>query len=218
MTDPEIVAFLHAHYRDYRRALVPLLLRRLDEKGHSRRVYDALVSATSRPMRAVESGSDKRDTALRAGEADLADLGDQCDFYDIVLNPGIAEVTDWDFREQLQGGAEVHVLRLWVNWFLPVYYQQEAYYRGWNGFVAEMHGPLAVLEGEEAVAVGQVADAMARLGFRRLGQAFVQRRDTSLITDLSIGNASYFECLFSDLRYPCEEGREAASKWRGGWD
>lgn len=218
MTPKAILKFVRAHYCDYSRPMVPLLLRHLEDDSHVGILYAAITAAIDRPMRVSRGMTAEREARLRAGVPDLASLGDTADQYTIVLNPDISAVTDWNFQAQLQHGVEVHCLRLWVNWFLPVYYRQTIFLRGWNGWVSETSGPLDQLATAEAATIRQVEDILAGQGFTQLDKKFVQQRDTRLLTDLSVGNASIFECLFSDHHYPLEIDDKGESSWRGGWD
>jgi hypothetical protein len=201
MTPEAVLQFTLTHFSDSRQALVPLLLKRLQDRSSGLAICEALDEL---PIlyQAYETGSDELDRNLMSGQVDLDHLGDVCDTFTILLNPEIEEMTDWDFRDIIQQDQEVHTIRLWVNWFIPVYYWHCEFTRGIQGGQRYQYGPLERMSAAAQATLAQVQKIMADLGYTAVGFPFLEQRFRELSTDLVEDDASLFECLFSDLTRP----------------
>jgi hypothetical protein len=213
VTHQAIIDFVLQHYGDKRRALAPLLLRHLDDDAFTHTICDAICEGIPRPILAQTFGSEEKDARLRNGTADLEDLGDTADTYTIVLNPEIDEITDWDFVDFLKAEREVHVAKVWINWFIPVYFMDCSYDRGIQGGTAYEFGPLEFLSPIEEGTCAKIHRILGDLGLQSLDLAFLQQRFPELSTDLVEENASLHECLFSDMSYPVVTKGERKGWW-----
>ena len=98
-SEQEIIEFDLQHYGTDRRALLPLLLRYIEEDSPTMALYEAIMEAIDRPMRVRSGGAEEMHLDVIDGNPDLTSLGYTSDYYLIVLNPEIEEVTDWDFAK-----------------------------------------------------------------------------------------------------------------------
>jgi hypothetical protein len=213
LSEQEIIDFALQHYGTDRRALLPLLLRHIEDDSSTMELYEAIMEAIDRPMHVRSGGSEEMHLDVIDGNPDLTSLGDTSDYYWIVLNPEIEEVTDWDFAKELQGGMELHTIALWVNWFLPVYFLQCQFNRGWGKFWSQEHGILESLDAEEQQVLGKLYGVLSRFGYQSLRKEFLQQRILGLASDIYATHASLYECLFSDCNYPTENNEEDKQKW-----
>ena len=107
----------------------------------------------------------------------------------------------------------MHTITLWVNWFLPVYFLQCKFNRGWGKLWSLEHGTLESLDAEEQQVLGKLYGVLSRFGFQSLGKEFLQKRFPGFASDIYATHASIYECLFSDCNYPAENNEEDKQKW-----
>jgi hypothetical protein len=213
MSPEAVLQFVKTHYGQQRQALVPLLLDRLQGNNPSEEIYRWLSEGVNRPMHGKSAGSDEADARLRTGVVDLTSLGDTSDAYTFVLNAEIQDI-HWDLAEVMRREGEVHEIRLWINWFAPVYFLQCEFTRGLRKGTAYQFGPLESLMPAEAEIVGRLHQVMDSHGFTALTLPFLEQRFPELSSDFHETDASIYECLFSDCSYPQKTHVERKAWWK----
>ena len=205
MTEQDIIDFALTHYGNNRKALVPLLKKRLKEGCITNEIYDAMLAAIPNPMQAKTGATDEIEQRILIGRAKLSDLGDTCDHYIIVANPEIKSVTDWGFTDLFRNNGEIRSFRLWVHWLLPIYYLEADYEKGLENGKWIQWGPLQSLNIHERLIRKKVEKVMREFGYQPQQKEFLKQRFPSLSSDLVRKNASLFESLFSDIQLPCHD-------------
>ncbi|OJJ20996.1 hypothetical protein BKI52_10495 [marine bacterium AO1-C] len=203
MKQEKIVQFISTHFTHQRKKLIPRLQAFVWEDAIVSNIYKEIVQDIDRPINAWGDISQSVKNNLCNDVVDSENLGDISDIYTIVLNPEIIKVEDWDFTEQLSNGEEIHFCQVWINWFLPVFYLFTSCERGSVPSKASQLDILSELTDFESGIVKKVTNVLRSYGYQMLDWEFLNTRQQGLNTDCAEeNNASFFECLFSDLTYP----------------
>ncbi|SHL19457.1 hypothetical protein [Chryseobacterium polytrichastri] len=133
------------------------------------------------------------------------EMGDISDVWTFYLNEDIDEVDtsegyeDWDFRKYLETGKSLHCCRVWINWFLKIYYIQNF------GIVRkekiETDYILKTFEAYENEKYNSILNIMNKKGYEKITDELALLKVESISTDCN-DNPNIFDCLFSDIIYP----------------
>ena len=120
--------------------------------------------------------------------------------YRIVLTENVKSPLDWGFKLATKCGGTVHFCDLRVSMILP-YYTIDKFYLKYskkeNWFE---DGTLSKLSVFENSTIKQIKNSMNKKGFSYLNKKIAGRRIRNAFTDINCeGNASVYDCLFSDL-------------------
>lgn len=133
------------------------------------------------------------------------EMGDISDVWTFYLNEDIDEVDtsegyeDWDFEKYKETGKSLHCCRVWINWFLKIYYIQNF------GIVrkekVETDYILKTFDVYENEKYNSILNIMNKKGYERITDELSQLKVESVTTDCN-DNPNIFDCLFSDIIYP----------------
>lgn len=137
--------------------------------------------------------------------------GDISDKYTIVINPETNKITDWDFTDFIKNDKEIRFLRVWVNWFLPIYYLETNYEKGQNKGKSVEFGPLDKLTPYEDSIKEKVDNTLQLFNYTKCDLEFLKQEIKGVKTDLIDTSPSLFECAFSDLTNFWEEVQNSSS-------
>ncbi|MCJ8154812.1 hypothetical protein MKJ01_13655 [Chryseobacterium sp. SSA4.19] len=133
------------------------------------------------------------------------EMGDISDVWRFFLNEDIDEVDtskgyeDWDFEKYLETGKAPHCCRVWINWFLKVYYtQNEITIR--EGEVETNH-ILMITDPYENEKYSSILNIMKEKGYEEITDELALLKVESVSTDCN-KDPTVFDCLFSDIIYP----------------
>ncbi len=133
------------------------------------------------------------------------EMGDISDVWDFYLNEDIDEVDksegykDWDFEKYLETGKPLHCCKVWINWFLKIYYIQtfEIIKRG----KAETDRILKIVDPYEKGKYNSILNIMKENSYEEMKDDLALIKVKSVSTDCN-DDPTVFDCLFSDIIHP----------------
>ena len=136
-------------------------------------------------------------------------LGDISDFYTIILNPEIKheDFNDCSFYYAIRNKFdEVHFCKIWINWFLPVYYIETSYEKTIDNGEYYEDGPLNQLSLLEKNTIEKLTSILNEFGYSPLQLDFLKQTIPEVSEKSVVGyDYSIFDCLFSDMMYYTED-------------
>lgn len=133
------------------------------------------------------------------------EMGDISDVWTFYLNEDIDEVDtsegyeDWDFEKYLKTGKPLHCCRVWINWFLNIYYIQ-AFEISKKGKI-ETESIVRIADPYEKGKYNSVLNIMKENGYEEITDELALIKVKSVSTDCN-DDPTVFDCLFSDIIYP----------------
>jgi hypothetical protein len=212
MEKSAIIDFINEYFSNDREKLVPLLHSYDWNNSVMNEIYTSIKTKVDRPMQVCRAmNEDRIDTINKLMEKEITMdesglvLGDISDCYTIVLNPEMNHVEDWDFEEYIRNDKEVRTCRVWVCWFLPVYYLEVVYEKGFENGSFWQYGPVRNLSDFESSYVDQIKEILANFNYKELNLTFLFEEMKGITTDCSGEKATIFDCIFSDFSDPWNE-------------
>ncbi len=213
-TEKQILNFIDENFKNGRKNLLPKINEFLLDQNSTIILNADFKNKIKLPFHSESFSS----VEIRNSKTNKGEIGDISDIWIFCLNQDVFETynngnIDWDFSSYLKKGKELHICKLWVNWFLPVYYLETCYefIDNKNGF--EQFGTLTLNEANEIKIVKNIMGILEKRNYTRLGLNFLNTKLKGISTDCSeFKNASIFDCLFSDIVYPTEHVRKSIPK------
>lgn len=185
------------------------------------RRYDALAtslrSATGRPV-ALCPQFDPR----RGGDLSSCDPSFKCE---IVVSEEVADPLDWDQELAASCPRGVELCDIWISVAAP-WFVVDPYRMSWSraSHVWEFQAQSRARRPFQRVARA-VTDVLGNAGFTELPRAWLGRRIPGVRTECSDGDATVFDCLFSDVsalhdgtvRFTSPDLTELIPQARIGW-
>lgn len=143
------------------------------------------------------------------------EIGDISDVWTFYLNEDINEIEvingykDWDCENYLKNGNELHVCKLWINWFLDVYYIETSYHKKTKSI--EENGALILSLKHEKKIYSKLLRILKIHNLEKLDIAFLNNKTKNVKTDCN-DNPTIFDCLFSDIIHPTKNTRTIRKK------
>lgn len=133
------------------------------------------------------------------------EIGDISDVWNFYLNENIHEVDtnegykDWDFEKYLEKGKPLHCCKVWINWFLKIYYIQtfEVMRKG----KVETYNILKIVDPYEKEKYNLILNIMKENGYEEITDDLALIKLRSVSTDCN-DDPTVFDCLFSDIIHP----------------
>ncbi|KON78331.1 Uncharacterized protein NV38_0000966 [Leptospira kirschneri serovar Mozdok] len=145
----------------------------------------------------------------------MDDLGDLSWNIKILLNSNVQSEYDWDKKLAIKCG-QARILEVYINSIIPAYTlnpfyisynQKENYYE---------FGKISKMEKHEKIILDNVSKYFDSLGYFCVSEELASKKYKGLFSDCNQeGNASLFDCLFSDI-YRYQIGIEKFSDWSKG--
>ncbi|HBE21087.1 MAG TPA: hypothetical protein DDW51_26690 [Cyanobacteria bacterium UBA11367] len=128
-------------------------------------------------------------------------LGDISDIYCFYLNVR-SEDKPVDEDAILHEDGEIRICKIWINWFLPVYYIECSSLKGHHqGKWLEFQK--IIPENDEFLLVKNIEEVLIKLRYKKLDSDDLEEIIPEVTTDCTdIGEATLFNCLFSDVHLP----------------
>jgi hypothetical protein len=133
------------------------------------------------------------------------EMGDISDVWTFYLNEDIDNVDiiegyeDWSFEKFLESGKSLHCCRIWINWFLKVYYIYN--FETVKKEKLERDDILEIVETYENEKYHSILNIMKENGYEKITDELALLKVESVSTDCN-DSPTVFDCLFSDLIYP----------------
>ncbi|GAA5099100.1 hypothetical protein GCM10023210_36130 [Chryseobacterium ginsengisoli] len=133
------------------------------------------------------------------------EMGDISDVWNFYLNQDIDEVDtsegykDWDFEKYLETGKALHCCKVWINWFLKMYYIQTFEIIKKGKF--ETDSVLTIVDPYEKGKYNSILNIMKEKGYEAITDDLALIKVKSVSTDCN-DDPTVFDCLFSDIIYP----------------
>lgn len=133
------------------------------------------------------------------------EMGDISDVWNFYLNEDIDEVDksdgyeDWNFEKYLETGKPLHCCKVWINWFLKIYYIQtfEIIRKG----KVETDRILKILDPYEKGKYNSILNIMKENNYEEMTDDLALIKVKSVSTDCN-DDPTVFDCLFSDIIHP----------------
>ncbi len=210
MKENEIIAFIYENFPKGRKKLFPKINEFISNDVCTQKFKKIFYNLGNLPCTLSSHASHK----LRNSRTKSNEVGDICDIWTFCLNPNLLagskeENLYYKIDESVNKGHEIHICRVWINWFLPVFYVETTYEfkNKKKGF--EQFGELIIVDKHEIENYKKIVDALYGLGYQKLDLQFLNTKLEGISTDCSASkNATIFECLFSDLTYPSKHIRK----------
>jgi hypothetical protein len=214
MKEEEIIEFIYDNFTNGRKKLFPKINKFL--------LNDDCTQILKREFGKLENipfilGSHSSDN-LRNSRTKSSEIGDICDIWTFCLNPYLLEdckeeILYYKIEESVNKGNEIHICKVWTNWFIPVYYVEITYEFKDKKKGIEQYGELEINDKNEIENYQNVINILTNLGYQKLDLPFLDTKLKNISTDCSESkNATIFECLFSDLVYPSRHIRKEIYK------
>ena len=143
---------------------------------------------------------------------EIGDISDVWTFYlneDLKQIEVINEYEDWDCENYLKKGKELHLCKVWINWFLDIYYIETSYHKKSNSI--EENGKLTLnLEYEKEI-FSQILKILNGNNLEKIEINFSEYKIKNVKTDCN-DNPTIFDCLFSDIIHPTKNSRTIRKK------
>jgi len=133
------------------------------------------------------------------------EVGDISDVWNFYLNKDIDEVDkskgyeDWDFDRYLESGKPLHCCKVWINWFLKLYYIQNFEIIRKEEYETERI--LTIVDLYEKEKYSSILKVLEQNGYEEVKDELALLKAESVSTDCN-DDPTVFDCLFSDLIYP----------------
>lgn len=126
-------------------------------------------------------------------------IGDLSWTVDILLNAGVKRGYDWDKHLARHCGGTARLLRIWINDILPAY-TLDSFYMTYSSLQKYYEfGPIRKRLQEENDTIKRVKRLLKSLQYVYIPRKLASKHIKELVSDCnSEGNATVFECLFSD--------------------
>lgn len=132
--------------------------------------------------------------------AKLDYIGDPSFRYEIVLNPDRVKGLDWDKKLAMECGGTVNICVVWINMLLPLYamdFFSLSYSEKDEAYEYKPYKPKTAAEKE---IVKTVKDELKARDLQMVSRKLASTQPGGAYTDLATdGEATVFQCLFSDL-------------------
>lgn len=133
------------------------------------------------------------------------EMGDISDVWNFYLNEDIDEVDtsegykDWDFEKYLETGKPLHCCKVWINWFLKMYYIQTFEIIKKGKF--ETDSVLTIVDSYEKGKYDSILKIMKKNEYEEITDELALLKVKSVSTDCN-DDPTVFDCLFSDIIHP----------------
>lgn len=201
MKENKIIEQTHFLYSKNRTNLINELSTFNWEKSVLNQLYKKIDNQIDRPILAVGGIDIELQSNQFKDKFNDIQTGDISDRYTIVLNETINKITDWNFNDQINSCEEIRYIRIWINWFLPLYYLEVNYEKSIENGTKIEYGSLKDLSKQELNLTQKVENILSSLNFQKCELDFLKQKINGIRTDIVRLNPMLFECLFSDLKY-----------------
>lgn len=201
MKENKIIEQTHFLYSKNRTNLINELSTFNWEKSVLNQLYKKIDNQIDRPILAVGGIDIELQSNQFKYKFNDIQTGDISDRYTIVLNETINKITDWNFNDQINSCEEIRYIRIWINWFLPLYYLEVNYEKSIENGTKIEYGSLKDLSKQELNLTQKVENILSSLNFQKCELDFLKQKINGIRTDIVRLNPMLFECLFSDLKY-----------------
>lgn len=139
------------------------------------------------------------------------EYGDISDVWTFYLNPELkeCEFDDYKYRKFLKKGNRLHICRVWINWFLEVYYVETTYVKKSNSVYET--GFLAIENDFERTQFNIIIDILEKHNQIALDFPYLATKVKNVSTDIE-SKPTLFQCLFSDIIMPTKSERRIRKK------
>jgi hypothetical protein len=194
----EILQFIHHNFVPNRGNLIPLLRAYDINDERFLKIWEGMESL-QRPYHDRTGISEKDLTNINFQNPDLETLGDISDIYIILLNKDLNNA-NFDFNEdKVWRNCELHFAKVWINWFLPVYYIETVYDKYFEDERIIEIGKLSTPDEFEANIIQKIQKFIESEGFSFMNPDIMHETVAGARTDCSVdSDATIFDCLFSD--------------------
>lgn len=209
MTETDILDFINNNFKENRAKLFQLINGFHQNPITIKTLGNEFANSIKNPF-TTNSYSSRN---IRNSKTKRKEIGDISEVWTFCLNENIVPTLnvkdfDWDFVDYLKSGQELHLCRIWTNWFLPIFYLETTYEFIDTKKKVNQFGQINLTNKHELGTVNSILEILNKNGYQRLENEFVNRRIKGVSTDFSEkNNATIFECLFSDLCYPTKHIR-----------
>ncbi|GAB2809290.1 hypothetical protein [Ferruginibacter profundus] len=215
ITEAEIVKFINDHFKADRKKLIQKINNFLKAPLPTNELQKTFTQKLKIPFKGqtFSSGKIRNNNTKKSEVGDISDIWTFCLNTDIKVDTKNKKLFDWDFEDYLNTGKEVHLCRLWTNWFLPVYYLETTYEFTDRKKKFNQYGRIPLADKKEIEIVKKIIGILDNKNYIKLDTLFLNKKLKGISTDCSESkNATIFECLFSDLCMPTEHIRKSIRK------
>jgi len=202
MTEAELIRSLNSLFGKDRSLLRQKLMEVRQDTSRWKKTGRSIHRKTGQPVNAYIGLFDDTFDLLDDPDGDMFWLGDCSYCYEILLNRGVQTGLDWDKRLALKCGGTAEFCVVWASLLLPCY-ALDTYCLKYNKHPGEYElFPHTVATKRQKVIVRQIREVMTEQGFERIAKRRAKQKVPRAITDChEKGEATVFDCLFSDLYY-----------------
>lgn len=214
MKENEIIDFIYENFSKGRKKLIPKINEFLLNNECTQNFKEKFTELENIPYVLSSYSSDK----LRNSKTKSSEVGDISDIWTFCLNSKFLEGCKegnlyCKIDESINKGNEIHTCKVWINWFLPIYYIETTYELRDKKKGIEQFGNLKLEDKIEIDNYKKILKALESLNYKKLELSFLNTKLKNISTDCSERkNATIFECLFSDLVYPTRHIRKKINK------
>lgn len=145
------------------------------------------------------------------------EFGDICDIWTFVLNEELKGQFDnlemnrlgLSLDEYLKSGKELHICKVWINWFIDVCFVQNIYQK--NTKTIQEDRVLTNLTLYEEKLYNDILDILKNQNCTILSFPLLKEKINGIQTDCQ-KNPTIFQCLFSDIIYPTSNTKKIRKK------
>jgi len=177
-------------------------------------VWDILRELKRRTSQAIEGRENIFEEYIEGKESSSELIGDLSLKFGIVLNNGVTRGYDWYKKLADHCGGTVRICQLWASLILPLYTIDLFYMKYCKKHNYIEYGPYQLRYVYEKETLGMAKNVLKEQGLSYLGKNLSKRIVPSAVTDLKgKGEATVFDCLFSDVFSYTEERHRYSDKF-----
>lgn len=203
MNELELIELTRKYFGRDRTALREAL-KTFDVSNQKIKKFKKIIrSCTSQPFFITEGLNDcVRENIINKNfnEIEMNDLGDLSWNIEILLNDNIHTGYDWDKNLSIKCGGKAKILQILINSIIPAYTINKYYISYSKHENYYEFGKIVSLEDNESKIINKIKQEFKKLNIFYVSKQLANKKFEDLISDCnSEGNASIFDCLFSDI-------------------
>jgi hypothetical protein len=142
------------------------------------------------------------------------EYGDISDVWTFFLNQELKtfEVTDFEFENYLKKGNQLNICKIWINWFLDVFYIETSFII--KNRTVEETGNLTLTDEFEINLYQKILKILEDNNHQKIDIIFSTKRVENVKTNIE-DNPTIFNCLFSDIIVPVKNEKITRKKISG---
>lgn len=204
----KILDFINYNFENNRKILISKINEYLISPGRTNLFSKEFKEHIETPFHFQSLNSIKKNRKKN----EIGDISDVWTFYlneDLNQIEVINECEDWDCESYLKKGKELHLCKLWINWFLDVYYIETSYHKKTKSI--EENGTLILNLEYEKIIYSKLLKILEVHNLEKLDINFLNLKIKNIKTDCN-DDPTIFDCLFSDIIHPTKNSRTIRKK------